>query len=222
MAKSTHCKNRRPRSLLFRLRFLLRGEDMGKQQEKHAANTTDRLFVFGIDEEAKPRGARFADFNDKIVNVAAEMRLTSVYPASAAFTEIAMKLPAGRLYASGKAFVPPVRRDLVERLEAALATPGDESKAHRPAAAPAQTTEETEGVKVRTVSPISSGLPRSWDSIGVGHVVLGHAGPEDGWWECVVLKREDELLTLRLRDYPKQGTYLRHVTQVALINPGPE
>jgi hypothetical protein len=36
------------------------------------------------------------------------------------------------------------------------------------------------------------------------------------------LKREDELLTLRLRDYPKQGTYLRHISQVALINPGPE
>jgi hypothetical protein len=194
---------------------------MAKQQEKNAANTTDTLFVFGIDDEGKPRGARFADFNDKIVQAAAEMRLTSVCPASAAFTDIAMKLPAGRLYASGKAFVPPIRRDLVEKLEAVLATPGDESKAHRAATAPAGE-QEAEGAKVRTVSPISSGLPRSWDSIGVGHVVLGHAGPEDGWWECVVLKREDELLTLRLRDYPKQGTYLRHVTQVALINPGPE
>jgi hypothetical protein len=47
-------------------------------------------------------------------------------------------------------------------------------------------------------------------------------GPEDGWWECVVLKREDAVLTLRLRDYPKQGTYIRHLTQVALINPGAE
>jgi hypothetical protein len=196
---------------------------MGKQQEKSSANTADRLFVFGIDDEGKPRGARFADFNDKIVNVVAEMRLTSVYPASPAFTEIAIKLPAGRLYASGKAFVPPIRRDLVETLEAVLAIPGDESKAHRPETTSTQTAQqEAEGAKVRTVSPISSGLPRSWDSIGVGHVVLGHAGPEDGWWECVVLKREDELLTLRLRDYPKQGTYLRHVTQVALINPGPE
>jgi hypothetical protein len=196
---------------------------MGKQQEKAVANSTDKVFVFGLDDEGKPRGARFADFNDKIVQAAAEMHLTSVYPASAAFTEIAMKLPAGRLYASGKAFVPPIRRDLVEKLESVLAVPGDESKAHRPETTSTQTAEqETEGVKVRTVSPISSGLPRSWDSIDVGHVVLGHAGPEEGWWECVVVKREDELLTLRLRDYPKQGTYLRHVTQVALINPGPE
>jgi hypothetical protein len=45
---------------------------------------------------------------------------------------------------------------------------------------------------------------------------------EYGWWPCVVLKREADVLTLRLRDYPKKGTYVRHIAQVALINPGPE
>jgi hypothetical protein len=44
---------------------------------------------------------------------AAEMKLTSVYPASGAFIEVATKLPAGRLYASGKAFIAPIRRDLL-------------------------------------------------------------------------------------------------------------
>jgi hypothetical protein len=104
-----------------------------------------------------------------------------------------------------------------------LPVTGNKGKTQRPASTSAQTAEqETEGTNGRTASPISSGLPRSWDSIGVGHVVLGQDNPEEGWWECVVVKREDELLTLRLRDYPKQGTYLRHITQVALINPGPE
>jgi hypothetical protein len=73
---------------------------MGKQQEKAVANSTDKVFVFGLDDEGKPRGARFADFNDKIVQAAAEMHLTSVYPASAAFTEIAMKLPVGSMRAA--------------------------------------------------------------------------------------------------------------------------
>ena len=41
------------------------------------------------------------------MGAAAEMKLTSVRPASAAFIEVATKLPAGRLYASGKAFIAP-------------------------------------------------------------------------------------------------------------------
>lgn len=191
---------------------------MGKLQEKKAAATPDKLFVFGVDDTGKPRGARFSEFNDKVVTAAAEMKLTSVHPASAAFTEIAMKLPAGRLYASGKAFVPPIKRDLFEKLNAVLTSPGDESEANKPAAtsAPAERQENTpEEPKVRV-----AGLPRTWDSVGMGSVVLAMDGPEDGWWECVVLKREDDVLTLRLRDYPKQGTYIRHLTQVALIHPG--
>jgi hypothetical protein len=187
---------------------------MGKQQEKKTVATPDKLFVFGIDETGKARGARFAEFNGKLVTVAAEMKLTSVHPASAAFTEIGMKLPAGRLYASGKAFVPPIRRDLCEKLKAALAAPGDESQAHGPL--PADEAKEN-----KPGSVAAGGLPRSWDSIDVGHVVLVDDSPEYGWWPCVVLSRDDQVLTLRLRDYPKQGTYVRNIAQVALINPGP-
>jgi hypothetical protein len=74
--------------------------------------------------------------------------------------------------------------------------------------------------KVRCVSPVTSGLPRSWESIAVGHMMLVHESPSDGWWEATVLKREDEILTLRFRDYPKQPTFIRHINTVALVNPG--
>jgi hypothetical protein len=74
--------------------------------------------------------------------------------------------------------------------------------------------------EVRSVSPVTSGLPRSWESIAVGHMVLVHESPTDGWWEATVLKREDEILTLRFRDYPKQPTFIRHINTVALVNPG--
>ncbi len=70
------------------------------------------------------------------------------------------------------------------------------------------------------MSPVTSGLPRSWESITVGHMVLVHESPADGWWEATVLKREDEILTLRFRDYPKQPTFIRHINTVALVNPG--
>lgn len=191
---------------------------MGKQQEKKTPAGSDKFFVFGMDDNGKPRGARFMEFNEQALNFALDLKLTGIHPASPAFTEIGMKLPPGRLYSSGKAFIPNIRRDLVDKLQAALAAPGDESQAHKPAAPPEGQSDET---TVRTVSPITSGLPRSWDSIGVGQVCLIEKSAADGWWPVTVLERDGEILTLRFRDYPRQPKFQRHISQVALINPGP-
>lgn len=192
---------------------------MGKQPDKKATATADKFFVFGIDKEGKPRGARFAEFNERALQFTNALKLTGVFPASSAFAELGAKLPPGRLYSSGKAFIPNIKRDLVEKLEAALAAHGDESQKHRPAE---EASPESGGPSVRTISPITHGLPRSWDSIQPGHVVLIHESPVDGWWESTVLERQDEILTLRFRDYPRQPKFQRHISQVALINPGPE
>lgn len=190
---------------------------MGKQPEKKTANSPDKLFVFGLDEDGKPRGARFAEFNEKVVSAAAQMKLASVHPASPAVTEIGMKLPVGRLYASGKAFVPPIRRDLLGKLKAALEVPGDKSHVQQPAPAPSPARAKATG------DVVAAGLPRTWESIDVGQMVLVEDDdPGFGWWPCLVTKREDQVLTLRLRDYPDKGTYVRHIAQVGLVNPGPE
>ncbi|WP_128935502.1 hypothetical protein [Bradyrhizobium zhanjiangense] len=189
---------------------------MGKQPEKKTANATDKLFVFGLDEDGKPRGARFAEFNEKVVSAAAQMKLASVHPASPAVTEIGMKLPVGRLYASGKAFVPPIRRDLLGKLKAALDVPGDESQVQQPAPAPSPE-------KANEGAVVAAGLPRTWESIAVGQLVLVEDDdPGFGWWPCLVTQRQGQVLTLRLRDYPDKGTYVRHIAQVGLVNPGPE
>jgi hypothetical protein len=189
---------------------------MGKQPEKKTASGPDTLFVFGVDEDGKPRGARFAEFNEKVVSAAAQMKLASVHPASPAVTEIGMKLPVGRLYASGKAFVPPIRRDLLGKLKAALEAPGDDSHVHQPAPAPSPE-------KARAGGVVAAGLPRTWESIDVGQLVLVEDDdPGYGWWPCLVTKRDGQVLTLRLRDYPDKGTYVRHIAQVGLVNPGPE
>ena len=57
---------------------------MAKQHEKVPA-TPDKFFVFGIDDKGKPRGARFAAFNERALNFVLDLMLTGVYPASAAF-----------------------------------------------------------------------------------------------------------------------------------------
>ena len=64
-------------------------------------------------------------------------------------------------------------------------------------------------------------LPRDWSMVDVNDLVLITAGAEYGWWESIVIKREQEILFLRLRDEPKNGVFVRHRQGVALINPGP-
>src|SRR5947209_19619195 len=101
---------------------------MGQQPDKKSgANATDQFFVFGIDGAGKPRGARFSEFNDRALKFALGIGLVGVHPASPTFTELGMKLPAGRLYASGKAFIPNIRRDAVKELNAILSSAGETS-----------------------------------------------------------------------------------------------
>ena len=69
--------------------------------------------------------------------------------------------------------------------------------------------------------PLASGLPQNWESIAVGNMILSHESPGEGWWEAIVISRDDAILTLRYRDYPKALKFERHVSTVALINPRP-
>jgi len=177
------------------------------------------LFVLGVDLDGKPRGGRFDNIDDRVVSVALDLGLAAVVKASAEFAQVAQKLPAGRLYASGKAFIPAIKEALLTELMTILRKPGDASEAYRLENRP--TKKDGGPPAVQCKSPITSGLPRSWQEIDVGHMVLAHEGYEDGWWEAIVVKREDDILTLRYRDAPKLPTFVRHLNTVALVNPGP-
>src|SRR3981189_3551191 len=198
---------------------------MGKKTDKKNPATVDPLFVLGLDENEKPRGARFAELKDKTVSAAMDLSCRILINQPDTVSEIAMKLPVGRIYASGKAFIPNIRRDLYDKISEAARIAAEKSDAENEAGAAEQSTVVKSGIaqadaslaEARCVSPVTSGLPRSWETIGVGHMVVFHESPDDGWWEGIVIKREGDLLTLRLRDFPKQGTFVRHINTVALV-----
>jgi hypothetical protein len=170
-----------------------------------AAPATPTLIVLGFDDQQKPRGARFVDAKPDLVTKAADLLGFKVYEASSEdVAEYAKKLPLGRLYANGRGFVPNIRQslysDLVVNLgqepQAALSKNGDKDSL-----------------------PAARGLPRSWDEIGPGHLVIAQEALEYGWWEAIVLDRQGDIFTLQYRDYPHLPKFVRHRTGIAMMSP---
>jgi len=148
------------------------------------------IIVFGADEADKPRAATFTGEEVEAATKAAElMKLRVLKVAGPKLTELATHLERGRIYASGHGFVPPVRMNVHQRL-CELADP----------------------------KPAPS-LPRSWDEIEIGHLVLATEAPGEGYWEAIVLGRDNDMLTLKWRDYPFYPQFGCHRTAVALLKP---
>jgi hypothetical protein len=179
-----------------------------KSSTAPATTATPPLIVLGYDDQQKPRGARFDQDKPDLVTKAAELIGLKVYDTSNPdVAAIAKKLPVGRLYANGRGFVPNIRQDLYSQLVVALA--GKPEAALSPDDA-------------KDSLPAARGLPRTWDEVAPGHLVVAHESIEDGWWEAIIIDRKDDVFTLRYRDFPKLPKFVRHRSSIALIFPPDE
>ena len=164
------------------------------------------LFVLGYDEHHKPRAARFAGVDAELVAKAAQLMDLKVYQATTEdLADLAKKLPVGRLYGNGRGVVPNVRQDLYSQIIVALVSD--------PGAAVGKDQDEM---------PAATGLPKTWDEIGPGHLVIAQEALEFGWWEAIVIGRTDDVFTLRYRDYPILPKFVRHRAAIALMSPPAE
>jgi hypothetical protein len=151
----------------------------------------------GADEYAKPRAARFSGEDPALLAKAAEtMHLRLVEITEPEVAEIAALLPAGRLHANGKGLVPYVKGDVYSELLFAALTP-----------LPPQI----------NADPAPQDLPRTWDDVASGHLVIAKESLELGWWEAIVLERTGDLVTIKYRDYPQYPPLVRHRSVIALI-----
>jgi hypothetical protein len=177
----------------------------GQSQDKVGLTTV----VLGIDENGKAKGARFSAEQRQHASQAAQSLKLQVYDVSTEqLKDVLKKLPTGRIYAKGRAFVPFIKRELYDQVIAVSA--GEYRNVPRSLSSAASPPDS------------QSQFPASWEEIAPGHVVLAPEGPANGWWEVIVLSRDGRTLTLKYRDYPKLPKRVLDIHEVALVHPGPE
>src|ERR1700683_4362287 len=111
--------------------------------------------LFGADEYAKPRAAKFSAFSAEdaalLAKAAEAMHLGLVEATDPDVAEVAATLPAGRLHANGKGLVPYIKGAMHMELFVAVIGYGA-PQAHR--------------------APTAQDLPGTWDDVAPGQVVL--------------------------------------------------
>lgn len=170
---------------------------------------TTTLIVFGLDDKEKPHASWFTDADVPLAEKAAGlMRMRVLRLSDEARQKLAGKLPQGRVFASGKAFVPFINQTLYGQLDAMGGEippyigdiPDEERKAKKP-------------VKPTFTRAISL------TDLTVDQVVLApEDGEDNGWWEAVVKEqKDDDLFVLYWYSWPKEPTLVRKRDQLALL-----
>ena len=171
------------------------------------------LVLFGIDSRGKPKGARFGKEHASLaMKAATQLQLKVLASNDPKVAEIAAVLPVGRVHATGRTFVPFIRRDLYDKLVAVAAN----GNAH-----PASPPNGSSGASGSTPGGSAPGLPQNWQAIGLGNLVLASQSCEDGWYEAIVVEQTGDMFTLRWRDYPRERRIVRHRLRLGLLYPRP-
>jgi hypothetical protein len=187
---------------------------------KHVVQSSEAIapvVVFGIDDHGKPKAARFGKDHAGVAMKAADQLRLRVLPGDhPGIADLFGRLPVGRAHATGRTFVPFVRRDLYDKLVAIAAPNGSD---HQPPPTP-----DGGGRGAAGSRPPGSGpnLPQSWDAIGVGDLVIANGGVDEGWYEAIVVEANGNMLTVRWNDYPRERVTVVNRNRLALLFPDPK
>jgi hypothetical protein len=185
---------------------------------KPDAGTPAKLILVGLDDQGKPHAAWFTEEQVDAATLAADlMDMASLTVEGSDLVAIAGLLPKGKLFESGKAFVPFTKRDTYDRLAAYLDEEFLASAAVRVEAAKAAA---AENYAKASKGEVPLHVPEDWSKIAVGDLVLATDDPLDGWWACEVLELLDGgRFKLRWRDFPDELTFSKALAELALVHP---
>lgn len=179
-----------------------------------SASASPAVVVFGVDDKGKPHASTFKSEEAELAERAAGLMGMHVFrPIDADHLAAVEKLPVGRVFSSGRAFVPFCRRGAFDQLCAL--TGQDSGAGASKAGSPAN-----QG----TASPVpiqATTVPQTWQELGNGGLCLACDDPWDGWWIAVILSVEpDDALALRWRDFPESEAFARRRDEIGLLPSG--
>ena len=188
------------------------------------------VLILGLDDKGRPHASRFLPGDAQRAQDAADaMEMCAVATESDILQRLADKLPKGKIFASGKAFVPFVKQTLYEQLVAHLPagttiprrTPKlvqASSAANSPAKS--ETGSSYAAVTRQATPPQRGSLPDDFTKIKVGSIVLASIARDDGWWPAIVTEdKGDGMFVLQWQDWSDWEPFLRKREQLALLHP---
>jgi len=175
--------------------------------------------VLGVGADGKPHASRFQERDAPFVARAAALmgfHVITVSPDNDELHGIAAALPLGKIYATGRAFVPFVSRGRFDKLGTLVE--GGVTIAQRSESGAASVYPKADMFTTDTINTADT----LWSKIDVGMVVLA-TQPEvygPGWWEGIVVGIEGDNLKVRWLDEPDEDGIKVPRREVALRHPG--
>lgn len=177
------------------------------------------VIMLGLDDQGRPHASWFEEEQTDAAAVAADLMGMALIDVSVGeeVAAVASCLPKGKLFDSGKAFVPFVKRSTYDQLAAHLDEEYAASAAARVEAAKAAAAENYAKASKGEAPPRQ---PEDWSKLMVGDLVLAADDPADGWFDAEVLELlADDRLRLRWRDYQDLTDFTRRIVEIALLHP---
>jgi hypothetical protein len=185
------------------------------------------LVLFGLDHANRPHASAFASAEAAAARGAAKtMQMACLELNTTEQRRLASDLPAGKLFKSGNAFVPFVSQKVFDQI--VQLAPEDVAKAAKRkklrviAGTDGEAKTPSHG---KTTAPVTPHFPTDWSKIKLGSHVLANEMSEDGWYECVVVEyQSDILITLLWTGYPDLPKFFRRRNELGLmpVPPGAE
>jgi Agenet domain len=174
-----------------------------------SVTTQPTIIVFGVSAIGKPRAGTFKGSDIAAARkAAAKLGLAVIDVADQAGLALAAKVPAGRVGGSGDNIIPFINKDLHGQIKAF------EIKG--------QKNGQAEASGELAIGPEAKGsrLPRSWDDIKAGDLVLAQeADPLDGWWQVTIIEANGDLFKLRWPGSGRGRPLQKHRATLGLICP---
>jgi len=183
------------------------------------------LILLGRDDAGKAHASWFDGEDAAPAKDAAKLMGMAALPVEGdELRDLAICLPKGKLFTSGRAFVPFVKGETFERLLNHLPEPLKVRPVMISRPAKASGKEKGANAPADPAKPVpekpAAHRPEDWSKIVVGSLVLAREGKDDGFFEARVVEVMGEgVFRLSWRDWLEYPPFTRKAEQIALLHP---